>query len=52
MTRVSHCYGSTLSVGFSETAAATLISLPAAIGEIGTCVGVREPKPQSARDAA
>lgn len=42
-----HSIGSTLSAGFSETAVASLISLPAALGEIGTClwllvVGVRK----------
>jgi len=53
-----HSVGSMLSDGFSETTVASLISLPAALGEIGIClwlliVGIREPKAPlaSAHDA-
>jgi len=52
-------FGEALSPGYAETGIATFVSLPSALGEIGTClwlliVGVREPKSPvvSARDAA
>ena len=43
------CVGNALAPGFSESAVGSLVSLPAGLGEIGTCLwlliaGVREPK--------